>query len=73
MFSSLIPRQNRLGSLPESPLNYGLSHANPMDLDMARCVCAQANADLFLTNDKRLVGKIVSGIQFIATLDTQLF
>jgi predicted nucleic acid-binding protein len=33
---------------------------------------AQAGTDLFLTNDKRLVGKIVPGIQFIASLDTQL-
>ncbi|HEV3207184.1 MAG TPA: PIN domain-containing protein [Terriglobales bacterium] len=34
---------------------------------------AQAGTDLFLTNDKRLVGKIVPGIQFIASLETQLF
>jgi len=34
---------------------------------------AQAGADLFLTNDKRLVGKFVPGIQFIASLDTQFF
>jgi uncharacterized protein len=34
---------------------------------------AQAGTDLFLTNDKRLVGKIVPGIQFIAALDTQFF
>lgn len=33
---------------------------------------AQAGADLFLTNDKSLVGKIVPGIQFIAMLDTQI-
>ena len=33
---------------------------------------AQAGTDLFLTNDKRLVGKIVPGIQFIASLDTQI-
>ena len=33
---------------------------------------AQAGTDLFLTNDKRLVGKFVPGIQFIASLDTQL-
>ena len=33
---------------------------------------AQAGTDLFLTNDKRLIGKIVPGIQFIASLDTQL-
>jgi predicted nucleic acid-binding protein len=32
---------------------------------------AQAGTDLFLTNDKRLVGKIVPGIQFIASLETQ--
>jgi hypothetical protein len=25
--------------------------------------------DLFLTNDKRLVGKFVAGIQFIASLE----
>ncbi len=34
---------------------------------------AQAGTDLFLTNDKSLIGKIVPGIQFIASLDTQLF
>ena len=34
---------------------------------------AQAGTDLFLTNDKRLTGKIVPGIQFIASLDTQFF
>ena len=33
---------------------------------------ASAATDLFLTNDKRLVGKIVPGIQFIASLETQL-
>jgi uncharacterized protein len=36
--------------------------------------CAAAvGTDLFLTNDKRLVGKLVPGIQFIALIDTQLF
>jgi hypothetical protein len=30
-------------------------------------------ADLFLTNDDRLVGKFVPGIQFIASLDAPLF
>lgn len=34
---------------------------------------AQAGTDLFLTNDKNLVGKIVPGIHFIASLDTPLF
>jgi uncharacterized protein len=33
---------------------------------------AQAGTDLFLTNDKKLVGKIIPGIQFIALLDTQI-
>jgi predicted nucleic acid-binding protein len=33
---------------------------------------AQARADLFLTNDKSLMGKIVPGIQFIALLDTPI-
>ena len=34
---------------------------------------AQAGTDLFLTNDRQLLGKIVPGIQFIATIDTPLF
>jgi predicted nucleic acid-binding protein len=34
---------------------------------------AQAGTDLFLTNDKKLMGKFVPGIQFIAMLDTQFF
>lgn len=33
---------------------------------------AQAGTDLFLTNDKTLIGKIVPGIQFIALLETQI-
>ena len=33
---------------------------------------AEAGTDLFLTNDKSLVGKIIPGIQFIAMLDTQI-
>ena len=34
---------------------------------------AQAGVDLFLTNDRKLVGQIVPGIQFIAGLDSDLF
>lgn len=34
---------------------------------------AEASTDLFLTNDKSLLGKIIPGIQFIASLDTQFF
>jgi predicted nucleic acid-binding protein len=42
--------------------------------DAIHLACAaSANTDLFLTNDKRLVGMFVPGIQFIASLDTQLF
>lgn len=33
---------------------------------------AEARVDLFLTQDKRLAKKIVPGIQFIATLDTNI-
>jgi uncharacterized protein len=42
--------------------------------DAIHLACAaSAGTDLFLTNDKNLVGKFVPGIQFIALLDTQLF
>lgn len=42
--------------------------------DAIHLACAaSANTDLFLTNDKSLMGKFVPGIQFIASLDTQLF
>jgi predicted nucleic acid-binding protein len=34
---------------------------------------AHAGTDLFLTNDRQLLGKIVPGIQFIATIDTPLW
>lgn len=44
----------------------------PADAIHLACA-AQANADLFLTNDKRLSGKFVPGIQFIAGVDTALF
>ncbi len=42
--------------------------------DAIHLACAaSANTDLFLTNDKSLVGKFIPGIQFIASLDTQFF
>ncbi len=47
----------------------GITPADAIHLASA----AQAGTDLFLANDKSLVGKIVPGIQFIASLDTQLF
>lgn len=34
---------------------------------------AEAGVDLFLTNDRRLTGLIIPGIQFIAGMDTGLF
>jgi uncharacterized protein len=48
---------------------HGVTPADGIHLASA----AQAGTDLFLTNDKRLAGKIVTGIQFIASLDTQFF
>jgi len=47
----------------------GLAPADAIHLACA----AQARTDLFLTNDKRLVGKIVPGIQFITSLETEFF
>lgn len=44
----------------------------PADVIHLACA-AQARTDLFLTNDQRLLGKFIPGIQFIAPLDTQLF
>lgn len=44
----------------------------PADAIHLACA-AQAGTDLFLTNDQRLLGKFIPGIQFIAPLDTQLF
>ncbi len=41
----------------------------PADAIHLACA-ASAGTDLFLTNDKKLVGKIVPGIQFIAWLDS---
>ncbi len=46
----------------------GVSPADAIHLASA----AQAGTDLFLTNDRQLLGKIVPGIQFIATIDTPL-
>jgi predicted nucleic acid-binding protein len=41
--------------------------------DAIHLACAaEARVDLFLTHDKRLAKKIVPGIQFIATLDTNI-
>jgi uncharacterized protein len=47
----------------------GIAPADAIHLASA----AEAGTDLFFTNDKKLLGKIVPGIQFIASLDTQFF
>jgi predicted nucleic acid-binding protein len=33
---------------------------------------AQAGTDLFITNDNKLIGKVIPGIQFIAGLDSNI-
>jgi predicted nucleic acid-binding protein len=45
---------------------------SPPDAIHLACA-AQTGVDLFLTNDRRLVGQIVPGIQFIASLESELF
>jgi len=47
----------------------GLGAADSIHLSCA----AQARTDLFLTNDRGLVGKVVPGVQFIVTLDSAFF
>jgi uncharacterized protein len=47
---------------------HGVSPADSIHLACA----AQAQIDLFLTNDTALVGKVIPGIQFIAGLDSNL-
>lgn len=47
------------------------SSFSPADAIHLACA-ADAGADLFLTNDDRLVGKFIPGIQFIASLQTDL-
>lgn len=46
----------------------GISSADAIHLACA----ASADTDLFLTNDKNLVGKVIPGIQFIAGLDSNI-
>jgi predicted nucleic acid-binding protein len=48
---------------------FGFSPADAIHLASA----AEANTDVFLTNDEALVGKPVPGIQFVAGIDTNLF
>lgn len=55
---------------------YGKIRANmgvtPADAIHLACA-AEAKVDLFLTNDSKLMRKVVPGIQFIAGLDTDIF
>lgn len=45
-----------------------VSSADAIHLACAAC----AGTDLFLTNDKNLIGKVIPGIQFIAGLDSNI-
>ena len=47
------------------------SIASPDAIHLA--CAASAGTDLFLTNDKKLAGKFIPGIQFIMTLDAAIF
>ena len=49
----------------------GTLGAAPADAIHLACA-AQAGTDLFLTNDKNLVGKVVPGIQFITSLESPI-
>jgi len=41
--------------------------------DAIHLACAAtAGTDLFLTNDKNLIGRVIPGIQFIAGLDSNI-
>ena len=48
---------------------HGVSPADAIHLACA----AEARVDLFLTNDAKLVAKVIPGIQFIAGLDVNLY
>ena len=45
---------------------------SPADAIHLACA-AEAGADVFLTNDQKLAGRIVPGIQFIVGMDSNLF
>lgn len=47
----------------------GIAPADSIHLACA----AEAGTDMFLTNDRQLVGKFIPGIQFVAGIDTPLF
>lgn len=49
----------------------GSLNVPPADAIHLACA-ASAGTDLFLTNDKNLIGKVIPGIQFIAGLDSNV-
>lgn len=61
---------------PEAAVRYAQIRAgmNVSPADAIQLACAaEARVDLFLTNDRALIGKQVPGIQFIAGLDLNLY
>jgi len=68
-FVELIPLTADLAdSYAQIRAGFGVSSADALHLACA----ASAHTDLFLTNDRNLVGKIIPGIQFIAGLDSNI-
>jgi len=49
----------------------GRTGITPPDAIHLACAAA-ARTDLFLTNDKNLVGRVIPGIQFIAGIDSDV-
>jgi predicted nucleic acid-binding protein len=47
-------------------------NVSPADAIHLACA-AEANVDLFLTNDDKLIGRVIPGIQFITGLDINLY
>ncbi|HYN16116.1 MAG TPA: type II toxin-antitoxin system VapC family toxin [Terriglobales bacterium] len=70
------PEISLLPFTSETADHYGRIRAqlNVSPADAIHLACAaEADTDLFLTNDAYLVGKIVPGIKFIAGLQTDVF
>ena len=60
--------------LPETPAKRALQMAERVRLRIAgHRFKGGVGADIFLTNDKSLRGKVVEGIQFIVGIETDLF
>lgn len=63
--ASIIPFDNQ-AAIQYASLRQDHSLKGPDAIQLA--CAAQAQTDLFITNDQRLAGKIVSGIQFVSSL-----